>query len=261
MARTERSAAMTLQRTLSVVVPAYNEARNLEGAVRDVVSAAAGFEDFELLIVDDGSTDGTGEVAERLAREIPQVTAIHHPRNLGFAAAYRTALARARTSYFTFVPGDHEVATESVRDIFAAVGSADLVIPYHATPWKRAWHRRLLTWICSTQLNWLFGWRLHYYQGPTVYPTALARTLPATVSGFFFVTEMLVAAVHAGYSWVEVGLRHQERAYGSSKAVALSNMVNAQRTILRLWWDIRVRSRRGIPRAGRDTAREVLGGT
>jgi len=243
-----------------VVVPAYNEARNLEEAVRDVVSAAAGFKDFEVLIVNDGSTDDTGEIAARLARAVPHVTAIHHPRNLGFAAAYRTALTQARMSYVTFVPGDHEVAPESIRDIFAAVGSADLVIPYHATPHKRARHRRLLTWVCTRQLNWLFGWRLRYYQGPTVYPTALAQALPATVSGFFFATEMLVEAVDAGYTWVEVGLIHQERAYGASKAVALSNVMNAQQTMLRLWWDVRIRRKRAIPRVERETAWELLGG-
>jgi glycosyltransferase involved in cell wall biosynthesis len=250
---------MTFRPTLSVLVPAYNEARNLEGAVRDVVSAAARFEDFEVLIVDDGSTDGTGEVAERLAREITQVTAIHHPRNLGFAAAYRTALAQARMSHFTFVPGDHEVASESVRGIFAAVGLADLVIPFHATPWNRPPLRRLLTWICTTQLNWLFGWRLRYYQGPTVYPTALARALPATASGFFFIAELLVNALDAGYNTVEVGLIHQERAYGASKAVALSNVLNAQQTILRLWWNVRIRRRTVIPRVGRDRRRDVVG--
>jgi glycosyltransferase involved in cell wall biosynthesis len=237
---------MTLRRTVSVLVPAYNEARNLEGAVRDVVQA---FDDFEILVVNDGSSDETGQVAERLAAEIPQVVVLHHPTNLGFRAAYNTALQHARMDYFTFVPGDHEVTLDSVQNILGAVGSADLVVPYHATPWKRAWYRRALTWIAVTQLNTLFGWRLRYYQGPTVYPTALARVLPRTVQGFFYATEMLVHALDAGYSWVEVGLTHQERAYGRSKAVAWSNVVDAQRAVIMLWWNIRVRGRRVVPRA------------
>jgi hypothetical protein len=122
------------------------------------------------------------------------------------------------------------------------------VVPYHATPWKRAWYRRLLTWIAVTQLNVLFGWSLRYYQGPTVYPTALARRLPRTITGFFYVTEMLVHALDAGYTWIEVGLTHQERAYGQSKAVTWSNIVNAQRAVIVLWWNIRVRGRRILPR-------------
>jgi glycosyltransferase involved in cell wall biosynthesis len=251
---------MMLPRTISVLIPAYNEGRSLEGAVRDVVCAAADFEDYEILIVDDGSTDDTGAVADRLAQEIPAVNVIHHPHNLGFAAAYSSGLANARMSYFTFVPGDHEVTLDSVKNILAAVGTADLVIPYHATPWKRAWTRRVLTWIAVTQVNTLFGWHLRYYQGPTVYPTALARALPRTVRGFFYITEMLVHALDAGYSWVEVGLTHQERAYGRTKAVSGNAIVDAQRAILKLWWDVRVRRRRAVPAVRHDPCGTVLEG-
>jgi glycosyltransferase involved in cell wall biosynthesis len=246
---------MRAPRTLSVLIPAYNEFKNLAPAVEDVLATALDLDDLEVLIVDDGSTDGTGPLADDLAREYPQVRALHHQGNLGFVAAYGTALAEARMTYFTFVPGDHEVAPESVRNIFAEIGLADLVVPYHATPWRRTWFRRLLTWVCTTEVNVLFGWRMQYYQGPVVYPTALARALPREARGFFFATEMLVHALDAGYTFKEVGLTHQDRAYGRSKAVALSNIVDAERTILRLWWSIRVLRRRVTPRApSRETA-------
>lgn len=232
---------MGLARSISVVVPAYNEMGNLEGAVRDVVHALQSFDEFEVIIVNDGSKDGTGEVADRLAESLPNVRVIHHEVNRGFSESYRTGLKNARMSYFTFVPGDHEVAVESVVQIFDAVGKADIVVPYHGTPWNRAWHRRVLTWICTTQLNVAFGRRLKYYQGPAVYPTQLAKVLPNHTLGFFFATEMLVNALVMGYSIIEVPLIHRERTYGQSKAVKGSNIVNAQLTILRLWWHLRVR--------------------
>ena len=230
-------------RSLSVVVPAYNEMGNLENAVKDVVHALQTFDDYEVIIVNDGSQDGTGEVADRLAETLDRVRVIHHEGNRGFSASYQTGLANARMAYFTFVPGDHEVALESVEGIFEAVGKADLVVPYHGTPWNRTWHRRILTWICTTQLNILFSRNLRYFQGPAVYPTELARVLPIQTSGFFFATEMLVNALLMGYSWVEVPLTHHERTYGRSKAVKPSNIVNAQLTILRLWWDLRIRGK------------------
>jgi dolichol-phosphate mannosyltransferase len=232
---------MALARTLSVVVPAYNERENLAGAVMDTLDALAAFDDFEVIVVNDGSQDGTREVADRLAAEHNHVRAIHHPHNRGFSASYRTGLENARMAYFTFVPGDHEVTPESVHAIFSAVGSADIVIPYHGTPWNRTWSRRILTWICTTQLNVLFGYRLKYFQGPAVYPTALARALPNTTVGFFFATEMLIHALQMGYSGVEVPLIHRERTYGQSKAVRPSNIINAQLTIIRLWWRVRIR--------------------
>lgn len=241
---------MQRQLTISVVVPAYNEARNLDDAVRVVIAASERFENFEILIVNDGSADDTGAVAERIAASDPRVRVIHHPRNLGFAAAYETGLAHARLEYVTFVAGDNEIAPASLVDIFAAVGSADMVVPYHATPWKRAWYRRMFTWVSVSEINVLFGWHLRYYQGPTVYLTPLAKALPRKTRGFFFITEMLVHALAARYTWVEVGLEHQERAFGRSKAVAWSNIVSAEKTILRLWWDIRIRGQNALPEFG-----------
>jgi dolichol-phosphate mannosyltransferase len=246
--------------SISVLIPAYNETQNLEPAVLDVLEACRDLDDYEVLIVDDGSIDGTGELADRLSATLPHVRALHHSQNRGFGAAYGTALAEARMAYFTFVPGDHEIAPESVIAIFAEVGKADLVVPYHGTPWKRPFFRRALTWIATTQINLLFGWRLKYYQGPAVYPTELARLLPRTVQGFYFATEMLVHALAAGYSWVEVGLTHQERSYGRSKAVAWSNALNAQWTIVRLWWEIRVRRESKVPLAVAHTSETVLEG-
>lgn len=225
-----------------------------------IVQAAATLDDYEIVLVDDGSTDDTGEIADRLAERIDSVTVVHHAVNRGFAAAYRSGLERARMAYVTFLPGDNEVALESVVNIFAAVGSADLVIPYHATPWKRAWHRRVLTWVCVTEINLLFGWHQRYYQGPTVYPTKLAQRLPVTTRQFFFVTEMLTHALTAGFTSVEVGLTHQERSYGRSKAVAWSNVVNAESTILRLWWNVRIRGHRVGPLTHLEFPEPVTGG-
>jgi dolichol-phosphate mannosyltransferase len=237
------------RRTISVLIPAYNEAQNLEGSVWDALAACCDFEDYEILIVNDGSTDGTGALAEQLATPLDHVRVIHHAKNRGFGAAYSTALAEARMSYFTFVPGDHEIAPESVKRIFGEVGTTDMVVPFHATPWKRPFVRRALTWISTTQVNLLFGWNLKYYQGPVVYPTKLARSLPRTTPGFYFATEMLAHALDAGYSYVEIGLTHHERTYGRSKAVAWSNAASAQWTIFKLWWHIRVRHQNDVPRA------------
>lgn len=241
--------------SLSIFVPAHNEARNLEGAIHDIVAAAdPGLADYEILLVDDGSTDGTAEVAERLARDNPRIRVIHNRSKKGIARGYRTALGLATKEYFAFLPGDREVHADSMRAIFEAVGSSDLVIPYHANREARAWHRRVMTWVCTTLLNTLFGHHLRYYQGPTVYPTQLARALPSRSIGFFFLTEMLVHALDGGKSFVEVGLIHQERAFGKSKAITFRNIQMALGVIFETWWRLRVRRTwRGRPASAKTT--------
>jgi glycosyltransferase involved in cell wall biosynthesis len=226
---------------VTIFVPAYNEAANLGGAVHDVVSAAQVLDDWEIIIVDDGSTDDTGRVADALGASVPKTRVVHNPRNLGLARGYRIALEQATMPHFTFVPGDREVSVESIRAILGAVGTADIVVPYHANAAARPWYRRVLTWASTRLMNLLFGLELRYYQGPCVYPTALARSLRTTTTGFFFLAEMLVQALRAGHSFVEVGLIHQERVHGRSKAVSLANIARALKTVIRLWWVVRVK--------------------
>lgn len=233
---------MEWRRRVSIFIPAYNEVRNLAAAIEDVVGVAeAVLDDYEVLLVDDGSTDGTRELADELAHEHPKLRVIHQPRNLGIAAAYVRALDEAKLDYFSFLPADREVSVDSIRAIFSAVGSADIVVPYHANSRARAPHRRLMTWGYTALVNRALGLGVPYYQGPTIYPTWLARALPKSAGGFSFPTEMLAHAVHAGHGYVAVGLHHQPRAHGSSKAVSARNIGKALATVARLWWRLRVK--------------------
>jgi dolichol-phosphate mannosyltransferase len=234
-------------KAVTIFVPAFNEVANLEGAVEDAVAATKALTDYEIVIVDDGSTDGTGPLADALAVRWPKVRVVHNRSNLGLARGYRVALEQARMPYFTFVPGDREVSGESIREILDAVGTADIVVPYHANLKARRWYRRLITRASTRLMNVLFGLRVRYYQGPCVYPTSLARSLPTTTTGFFFLAEMLVQALRAGHSFIEVGLIHQERATGRSKALSFGNALRALKTVMGLWWKIRVRSPQRLP--------------
>src|SRR6266478_179244 len=190
---------METRRRVSVFLPAFNEVDNLEGAVADIVWAASEvLTDYEILIIDDDSTDGTGPLADRLARENPRIRAIHQPTNMGIAAAYERALGAARLDYFSFLAADGEIARESVRDILGSVGRADIVAPYHQNPRARQAHRRFLTWASTALVN----------------------------------------ALYAGYTCVEVGLTHVDRTHGRSKAVSAKNILKALRTIAQAWWAI-----------------------
>ena len=237
------------RRRVSIFVPAYNEVGQFEGAIADIAAAAdAALEDYEILLVDDGSTDGTGPLADRLAERRPKLSVIHQPTNQGIAAGYVRAVDVARFEYFGFLPADREIEPGSIKTILAAVGGAEIVAPYHGNPQARQTYRRVLTFVSTGLVNRLFGLRMRYFQGPCVYPTELARALPKTAGGFYFLTQMLVHALCAGHTYVEVPLMHQDRAHGRSKAVSWRNIARALRTIAGLWWAIRIRGQRGTKR-------------
>lgn len=227
---------------LSIILPAYNEVVTLADVVWDITAfAKIALDDYEILLVDDGSTDATGGIADGLAIQLARVRVLHQGRNRGVGAAYAWGLTVARCPYVTFLPADGEIAPGSIGAFFAAVGDADLVVTYHANPEDRPWHRRLLTWGATALVNRLFGFRLRYYQGPVVYPTELARRLPKTAGGFYFLTQMLVHALAEGHTYTEVGLVHRPRQAGTSRAVSLRNIVRALRTMLTTYWALRMR--------------------
>src|SRR5881409_3441839 len=92
---------------LSVVLPAYNEAANLHATVEgalEVLRELGGR--FEVIVVDDGSRDGTGGLADALARETPEVRAVHHPSNRGYGAAIRSGFAAATLPWLFFTDAD-----------------------------------------------------------------------------------------------------------------------------------------------------------
>lgn len=245
------------ERRLSILMLAFNEAGNLEGAVRDVQSAATVLDDYEIILVDDGSTDGTGRLADQIAAHQPDVKVLHHDQNRGLRAGYETGLSAARMERVIWLPCDREMTYRSIRSIFEAVGTADIVSIYHGNPSAREWFRRLLTWTSTLEMNVLFGHQKKYMQGTNVYWTHLARSLPRTESGFFFCAEMYLTALELGYGSVEIPITHRERTYGSSSAVGWGRIWAAQMAVIRFWWRMKVR--RDVQGARKGVSSTALG--
>lgn len=116
---------------LSVVIPAFNEADNLEPVVRETLGALTRdplTPSFELIVVNDGSTDGTAAVADRLASAHANVVAVHHPVNRGFGAALKTGFAATRGRYVSFISADGEVAPDQVTGLLRDIGDAGMIL-------------------------------------------------------------------------------------------------------------------------------------
>jgi hypothetical protein len=130
-----------------------------------------------------------------------------------------------------------------MRAIFQAVGTAPIVAPFTANQAERPWLRRVLSRTFTGTVNTLFGLRLRYFQGPSVYPTALARRIPTTTRGYAFLAEMLIRALAAGHRAVEVPMYIQPRQFGASRAVTVRNVVTSLKTVALVLWDVKVRRR------------------
>ncbi|HOJ41042.1 MAG TPA: glycosyltransferase family 2 protein, partial [bacterium] len=122
----------TKELEISVVLPAYNEEDNVEQAVTTALSVLEGlFSDYEVVIVDDGSTDRTGEKADRLARlQAGRVRVYHHRVNRGYGAALRTGLFNASGKLVFYTDADNQFDLRELADFLPLIKRYDIVVGY-----------------------------------------------------------------------------------------------------------------------------------
>jgi NAD(P)-dependent dehydrogenase (short-subunit alcohol dehydrogenase family) len=242
---TERAAIDWATRSLTVFVPAYNEVDNLAPTVETIVRAlSVSVEDYEVIVVDDGSTDGTDRVADALAARFSEVRVIHNSRNMGLGYGWMRAIEAATKSSFIFVPGDDTWPYRSLLELFGNLGKADVVTSFTTNPNVRSPVRRTLSAIYTTSLNALFGLDMQYYHGLTIYPSAFLRAHPITTYGFASMAEALLRAIHEGLSFIEVACAIEDRAKGRSKALTAKNLASIGATVGRLFVDLRLKAPR-----------------
>lgn len=231
-------------RSLTVLVPALNEESNLAPTVERLIKALSiTIEDYEIIIVNDGSSDRTSTVAEQLAAANGNIKVIHNPRPLGLGHAYVQGIRASTKEFFVYIPGDNTWPYRSFLELFGTLGKADVVTSYSTNPGVRPQLRRIVSRAYTVTLNVLFGHRLHYFNGLTIYPATFLKTIPVTTYGFGFQAEVLLKAIHRGYSYIEVALPIDERTAGGSKAVTLRNIASVAFTMLRLFGSLRLRNR------------------
>ena len=228
---------------VSVVIPAFNEERHLGAAIRGALAAleAQGLP-FEIVVVDDGSTDGSAAVASEVARTDSRVRLLRHERNLGLGASYFTGVEASRAEYVSWLPGDDAIPPESLAPMLAARRAADVVITYPVFERPRPRFRRLLSASYVRLMNLLFGFSLRYFNCTTVLRRELLLTvLPKGNPGFGVFAEVLVRLLRAGHSYIEIPISSRHRPMESSKALRWRNIVSVCRQTAWLWWSVRRR--------------------
>jgi len=236
--------------SLSVLVPALNEEAGLEATVMQLLGIAGGMgQEFEIIVVDDGSSDQTAAIARRLSGHDSRVRLLQNERNMGLGFSYLRGVREATKTHFVYIPGDNSWPPDSVAEIFRHLGKADVVTSYATNPEVRIGYRRMLSSLYTAIVNALFGLQMRYYNGLTIYPVAFLRANLPTTHGFGFQAETLLKAIYAGASVVEVAVAIDETAAQASKAVTLRNVVSVVDTVARTFLALRLRRRHPEPSA------------
>jgi dolichol-phosphate mannosyltransferase len=244
-----------LAKSISIVIPALNEEAVVEGVVRDIAKqVTAFFADYEIILIDDGSSDKTGDIMDRLSIELPHIRVIHNPGNIGLGASYQRGVADARCNYLMMLCGDGGMPAASLPSIFAAVGSADIVAPYVTNLRTiKSPVRYFTSRVYTNLLNLLFGQKIKYYNGLPVHRVDLLRQLRINSTGFAFQGEILTKLLRSGCSMTEVGVAGAEMTRNSS-ALRFKGLLNIAKVLALLVWEVRRFDGRQIKRDTRPSA-------
>ena len=235
--------------SVSVVVPAFNEEQNLAATIESIHKALNDkFSRYEIIVVNDGSTDDTGKIADALAEQDPHLRVIHNPRNMGYGFSVLRGAGAADYEYVQLVPGDNEIPTPSIEAVSSKIGTADMVIPYMLNSRVRPFGRKVISWGFTVMMNVLFNMRLHYYNGPSAIRSDLLKTALVNTRGFAFQASILVQLIKQKRTFVEVGIILAPRRFGKSTMVSPKNLASVVKTIARLFWDTNITRRLRKPR-------------
>jgi glycosyltransferase involved in cell wall biosynthesis len=212
---------------VSVLMPCLNEEGNLQPTMRSVLGAfdrlASDALSGELIVIDDGSTDKTREMALAKSKEDPRVSVISHERNRGIGAAFWTGFDQAKGDAVCLVPGDGQIDPVEILRFHRLIEQVDYVVPFMTNDTHvRTRSRRILSRTYRKIINTTFRTEFHYTNGAVLYKRTMLRELASVRRdvGFFFQTDLLVRAVKAGYFHAEVPFKVDVRRAGRSTALS-----------------------------------------
>lgn len=207
-------------RKISIIMPALDEERSLPHAVANVLDSFRRLSiDGELIIVNDGSRDRTGEIAEGLAVRSDLIRVIHHATPQGIGTAFRDGLQRACGELVVYIPGDGEIDAAEILRYVHIMTEADLVVPYVQNPEIRSWSRRFLSSCYHQIMSGTFSVSLRYLNGTVIYRRAILEGVAIRNPGFFYQAELLIKILRRKYLYVEVPYVQKKRIEGKSKSI------------------------------------------
>jgi glycosyltransferase involved in cell wall biosynthesis len=224
--------------SLSFFFPALNEEPNVEAVLESALAILPRFtEDFEVIVVDDGSTDRTGEIADRVAARDARVRVIHHGQRRGYGGAVRSGLQSATKDYVFFTDGDRQFDIADLARLLPAVDVAEAVIGYRIKR-RDPFRRLVVAWVYKWAIRILFlvRWRdvdcaFKLFRRDVFTRVPLERVRS---NGAFFSPELLITLGRAGIRMREVGVPHYPRAAEKPKGASPKVILRAIRDLLRL---------------------------
>ncbi len=219
---------------LSIVLPAYNEEENVASAVEEVSTVAQQLGvDYEIILVNDGSTDRTGEIGRELMQRIPNFRLVEHYPNRGYGGALKAGFAAATKDLIAFIPADRQFVFAEVGRFLERIGEADIVSGYRADRQDNI-IRKLNAFGWNMLVRLLFGYLCRDIDcGFKLFRREVLDHVSIVSNGAMIDTEFLAGARARGFRIAEVEVTHLPRVAGEATGANLKVIARAFRDLVR----------------------------
>ncbi len=217
-------------RSLSLILPAYNEEALIADTISTVVSVLSTWmQDFEVLVVNDGSKDRTGEIVAQLAAMDGRIRLITHPVNKGYGAALVTGFEAVSKELAFFMDSDGQFDIRDLARFFPLIEEYDAVIGYRIER-QDTWMRKLNAWGWKQLVGFMFGVHVRDIDCAfKLFRAEFFRLHRLETRGAVINAEILYKLARAGYTYTEVGVQHLPRRAGKATGAKLKVILRALR--------------------------------
>lgn len=222
---------------ISLFFPVYKDEQTVRVVADKALEMLASLDgEHEVIIVDDGSPDRSGEIADQLADEHPCIRVIHHPSNLGYGAAVRSGLAACRFECICMTDGDDEYEVGDFRKLLRLIDRYDLIITFRYKRIYSGW-RIFVSWTYNAVLRFLFRSPFRDVStGLRVVRKSVVDDMELRANSPFIGAELAIKAMLKGYRIGEVGIQTFPRRFGTGSSTSLPNI---RATIRDMWHSYR----------------------
>lgn len=221
--------------SISVFFPCYNEQDNVAKVTGQAIQVLERLRaDYEVLIVNDGSSDKTGEVADRIAAANARVRAIHHPRNRGYGAALQSGFRAATKDLVFYTDGDAQFDLNELPPLLELMKDFDIVSCYRMDRRDKPL-RRLNGWLWTKMNDALFSLNVRDIDCAfKLFKREIFDTISMESQGALIATEILARAVRKGYTITQRGVHHYPRMAGQATGGNPKVILRAFKEVIKL---------------------------
>jgi glycosyltransferase involved in cell wall biosynthesis len=231
--------------SVSVFFPAYNDAATIASMViASVLTLPKVSDDYEIIVVNDGSRDHTAEILEELSRLYPCLRVITHERNRGYGGALQTGFASAQKSWIFYTDGDAQYDPRELPRLADAVAADADVINGYKIARSDPLHRVLIGKLYHHIVRVLFGFKLRDVDCDyrLIKRTVFDRVQLSSTSGTICL-EMVKKFQDLGFRFKEVPVHHYHRAHGKSQFFNFRRLFRTATQLIGLWWSLVIRKK------------------